>query len=218
MTHPTVFLIEEAKNEWEQELEAHVGQIYLPDGKWKDPVLKAPLAFIEDDVWSDPKEQIVMPDYEVEMARFMDSAYAAGYCMKPSSERTKPAVVSVDSDKKDDTARFMFVLGNLSHLVARGDLFDEDRFFIDRHKVHRNPEKERTICESFGSRPSDAMKRLRERAYNPRATIMDGAQNERKTSDELRSRPIERICYLSIARKVFMARIGYPEYLEQSID
>ena len=82
MTHPTVFLIEEAKNEWEQELEAHVGQIYLPDGKWKDPVLKAPLAFIEDDVWSDPKEQIVMPDYEVEMARFMDSAYAAGYCMK----------------------------------------------------------------------------------------------------------------------------------------
>ena len=189
------------KADWEQELEAHVGQIYLPDGKWKDPVLKTPLAFIDDDVWSDRLNDLVKPTYEQGIARFLDSVANANL---------------EDVLLTSDALRFVFVLDNLDVEHARGDLFNENNGFIDREEIHNNNEEEEFLCDAFGKAPSHVLKRLRTKAHYPRRTALAGYRDAKHLSPEKRSNSIKQMRCYSIARKVFLARIGFPEYLKQS--
>ncbi|SFJ14637.1 hypothetical protein SAMN05216258_1153 [Albimonas pacifica] len=98
------------------------------------------------------------------------------------------------------TSRFDWVVEQLGERAA-GDLFDWNRIFIDREAVARRPEEERTVCDAFGVDLRRAMNRLRARAEAPRGKRLD--------------RPLlARMCWLSLARKVWLARAGHPEFLE----
>lgn len=201
--------IEIKKSEWFRELSAHVGLIYSPDGDWLSPNSASPIACIDDDARCDPKEEIEDPVYEQKFARFIDSAVAAQFC------------------RSSGTGRVNFILQNLSLERARGEMYDENKIFIDREKVCRNPEEERTICDVFGIQGRRALNRLKERAYNPRTTTLQGPSRKRPRSKPNmtpdgslfagRSLLQQRMCYFSIARKVFLARIGLPEFLERHV-
>lgn len=199
-----------AKAKWLDDLKSHKGHIYSPDGEWLAPKKSPPLAYIDSDVWCDSMEEIEVSVYEQRLAQFMDSVVEAKYCGVSGTER------------------FYFVLQNLSLERARGDLFAENEIYINREKVYHRPEDERTICDAFGKLPRRELNRLKKRAYTPRKNILQGPpEKERACSPKSttiqgapvvkRSVPLQRMCYYSIARKVFLARIGYPEFLGRHV-
>lgn len=96
-------------------------------------------------------------------------------------------------------AQFNFVYQQVT-VRAEGELFDHNRLYIDRESVPTRPQEE-PICDAFGRSPRRAMKRLQTRAVVGRNSLLQ---------DKL----LERMCWLSIARKVFLARAGYPEFCE----
>ena len=101
------------------------------------------------------------------------------------------------------SARFNFVHQHVTDR-ATGDLFDWTQRFIDREFTPQNPEDEVTICDTFGIAARRTMMHLKERVDNPRKTL-------------LQRRNLWRICYLSLARKCFLARIGYPEFCTRQV-
>lgn len=193
--------VEQSQTLWKQERTIHKGQIYMPDGSWKDPVFDKPLEFIEDDVWSDRLNDLAKPIYEQRMARFLDSVANAEFD---------------DVLLTSDALRFVFVLDNLDVECARGDLFNESNGFIDREGSQSNFEGIEFLCDAFGEAPSHVLKRLRTKAYNPRRTALAGYRDAKRLSPDKRSNAIKQMRCYSIARKVFLARAGFPEYLKQS--
>lgn len=167
-----------------EELKRNPGCILLPDGRLEKPSLPL-LRVWEGDVWCDPKEDIEEPEYEEGTARFFESIVAARLCRKPG------------------TARFNFVLKHVTDL-AKGDLFDWKRLYIDRETVPRLPEDETTVCDAFGMHPRRAMNRLKESVYITRETTLQGCL-------------LNRMCWLSLARKVFLARAGFPQFSERQV-
>ncbi|MBL4785242.1 MAG: hypothetical protein JKY49_07425 [Cohaesibacteraceae bacterium] len=185
---------------WRSQLEKNKGRIYSQSGEWLSPKIVPPSAFFDDDVWCDAGEEIRNPAYEQNFARFIESVVAAGYCGRSGS------------------AKLDFVLQNLSLERARGDLFDPNKIYIDRESVPRKPEDERTICESFGIAGRRTFNRLKDRVDNPRKTMFVDRPCNGKLRGLTSQRPLlARLCWCSLARKVFLARIGYPEYCERFV-
>lgn len=88
---------------------------------------------------------------------------------------------------------------------ARGDLFDHERLFIDRDRLPRKPETERTICDEFGIQPRRTMNRLIAKA---------GATPPEDCDGVLETRLLQRFMWLCLARKIILARAGFPEFCE----
>ena len=126
-----------------------------------------------------------LPIYEQNLARFMESVVAAGFC------------------GSSGTARFSFAYSHVTDR-AKGDLFDWNSIFIDRDIVPRFGEQNLLFCDYFGEAPERTMNRLKERVDQPRVST-------------LQDRMFFRITVLALARKCFLARIGYPEYCERSL-
>lgn len=180
---------------WKNELNVNRGFIYTPDGNWVEPILPL-LRTWEGDVWCDAKEEIESPSYDQGLARFIESVVAAGFC------------------GLSGTARFNFVLQNVSLDRAKGDHFDWNRVFIDREILKKTAKKVGTrrllhqpfgdICDTFGEAPRRGMNHLKTRVDLPR-------------QNTLQERVLEKICWLSLARKVFLARAGHPEFCERYV-
>ncbi|OXT01980.1 hypothetical protein B7H23_03315 [Notoacmeibacter marinus] len=117
--------------------------------------------------------------------------------------RFMESVVAAGHCGRSGTQRFNFVHQHLTDR-AKGDLFDWTEHFIDREVRSHRPEDEVTICDAFGKAPRRTMNRLKERVETPRETSLQEGM-------------LWRICYLSIARKCFLARIGYPEFCERQV-
>lgn len=88
---------------------------------------------------------------------------------------------------------------------AKGDLFDHERMFIDRETLPRDPETERTICDEFGADPKRTMNRLTAKAKTEQVFCEDEIME-----DGL----LRRFMWLCLARKIILARAGYPEFCE----
>ncbi|CTQ58141.1 hypothetical protein [Roseibium album] len=169
---------------WNKELESNKGRIWTLDEQWLVP--KAPILRVWDgDIYCDPKEEIELPAYEQNLARFIESVVAANYCGSSGSKR------------------FNFAHQHATDR-ATGELFDWSRRFIDRERLPANPEDELTVCDSFGRTPDRAMNHLKQRVETPRDKV-------------LQERNLWRVCYLTIAMKCFLARIGYPEFCERRV-
>ncbi|NDW06485.1 hypothetical protein [Jiella pacifica] len=120
-----------------------------------------------------------------------------------SLARFMETVVAARFCGRSGSARFNFVYQNVTDR-ANGDLFDWTERFIERDALPRNPEDEVSICDRFGFAPRRTMNRLKERIEAPREYL-------------LQERGLWRICYLSLARKCFLARIGYPSFCARQI-
>lgn len=163
-------------------------KVLLPDGSLADIVYSDVAPSYGGDVWCDDFDAIIEPGYDQGLAMFIETVVNAGLC-RPSG-----------------SGRFNFILQNLDLKRAKGDLFDWDRLLIDRHASSRDWRKEKTICDAFSKYPPRDMNRLKEKVSAPR-------ENElcRSKDDYL----LWRVCYLSVARKVFLARAGYAEFSVQ---
>lgn len=149
---------------------------------------RTPLTRIWDgDVWSDPEFELRKPDYERGLALFDRSLVACGF-VQPSGMARFGHVFEHGTDR------------------ATGDLFDYDQIYIDRHAPlpGRLGDKEYSICDEFGIAPMRAMNRLVECLDKERTTL-------------LRESSINRMMWLCLWRKVWLARAGYPEYCERQI-
>lgn len=165
-------------------------KVLLPDGRHVKIRKEHVLPVFEGDVWCDAIEVMETPDYEHGIACFIESVVNAGLC-GPSG-----------------TGRAKYVLRNLHPDHASGDLFDWRRMFIDREFRHHDWRHEKTICDVFSKQPERFMNRLKTRV----SCFRDGDLQE-SAGDQLKWR----MCYLSLARKVFLARAGYPEFCERQI-
>lgn len=169
---------------WETDLQRNIGKVWLPDGSWGE--VKTPsLGIWDGDIWCDPKEAIELPNYEQNIARFIESVVAAKLCGRSGG------------------ARFNFVFQHVTDR-AKGDLFDWNRVYIDREREPRFQEDEVTFCDHFTAEPHHVMKRLRARVNKPRKTLVQ-------------DRNLYRMAIFSLARKCFLARIGYPEFCERQV-
>lgn len=101
------------------------------------------------------------------------------------------------------SARFGFVYSHVTDR-AKGDLFDWNQIYIDREVVPKFPEQEFLFCDFFGEAPRRTMLRLKERVDNPREKL-------------LQDRMFYRMAVMSLARKCFLARIGYTKYCERNV-
>lgn len=111
------------------------------------------------------------------------------------------SVVSARYCRPSGAARFNFVFQNVTDR-STGDLFDWNRVYIDRESLPRLPDVEVTVCDAFGKQPARALNRLKERANLARGYT-------------LQERLRQRMCWLSLARKVWLARAGFPEFCER---
>lgn len=164
------------------------GSVLLPDHRVVAIGAEDIVPTTDEDVWCDDFEQIIEPGYEQCHACILETLVNAGFSL-PSG-----------------TGRFMFVLQNLSQERASGDFFDSNQRFIDRQAEVIDWRKERTFCDAFTLLPRRCMNRLKEKIYQPRQGILDMSEN-----DDL----LLRLCYLSLAIKVFLARAGYPEFCQR---
>lgn len=159
--------------------------VLLPDGRMAKIGPENVAYSTEEDVWCDDFELIIKPEYEQLYACILETIVNAGHCETSGSYR------------------FLFVLQNLSLSRAKGDFFDCNRVFIDRRAEVTDWLKERTFCDAFTALPRRCMNRLKERIGKPRQGILDVSED-----DHL----ILRLCYISLAVRVFLARAGYPEF------
>ncbi|MCR9089468.1 MAG: hypothetical protein NXH97_22340 [Rhodobacteraceae bacterium] len=159
--------------------------VLLPDGESVKIKHQDISARFDGDAWCDEYDVIIEPDYEHNLACFYNTLVNAGHC------------------RTSGTHRFSFVLENVSLKRAAGDLFDWKRVFIDREIPAKNWREEQTICDAFSAYPRRCMNRLKERVEKPRQEVLQQSKD-----DNL----LWRICYLGVARKIFLARAGYPEF------
>ena len=95
------------------------------------------------------------------------------------------------------SAKFNFVFQHITHR-ATGDLFDWNAIFIDRI-ASSNDE----FYEQFGKAPRRTFNRLKSRIDNKRSYLLHGSLTQR-------------MALMDIARKCFLARIGYAEYCSEA--
>ncbi|WP_299867679.1 hypothetical protein [uncultured Roseobacter sp.] len=165
-------------------------KVMLPDDRIVSIERKYIARCYDDDVWCDDFDGIIDPEYDQGIAMFIETVVNAGLC------------------RTSGTARFNFVLQNLNLKRATGDLFDWDCILVDRHASSRDWRKEKTICDAFSKHPRRDMNRLKERIRRPRSNDLCMSKD-----DQL----LWRVCYLSLARKVFLARAGYPDFCQQTV-
>ncbi|MEP2529925.1 hypothetical protein [Roseobacter sp.] len=165
-------------------------KVMLPDDRLVDIQPKSIALSYDGDVWCDDFDSIIEPDYDQSTAMFVETVVNAGLCRTSGS------------------ARFNFILRNLDLKRSTGDLFDWDCILIDRRASSRDWRKEKTICDAFSKYPRRDMNRLKEKIRKPRSNELCMSEN-----DQL----LWRVCYLSLARKVFLARAGYPEFCDQAV-
>lgn len=162
--------------------------VLLPNGERVKIKHRDISASYDGDAWCDEYDVIIEPDYEHNLGCFYNTLVNAGHC------------------RTSGTHRFSFVLENVGLKRATGDLFDWKCVFIDREMPATNWREERMICDAFSAHPRRCMNRLKERIENPREDVLHQSRN-----DNL----LWRICYLSLARKVFLARAGYLKFCER---
>lgn len=88
---------------------------------------------------------------------------------------------------------------------ATGDLFDHELIYIDREALPKNPDDERSICSEFGVDLKRTMNRLTAKAGG-----LDSIEDGSPLDESL----LARFKWLSLARKIILARAGFPEIFE----
>lgn len=164
-------------------------QILLPDGRITAIHSDMVDRQTDEDIHCDAFDLIVRPDYEHGYACFVETLVNAGLCGSSGSQR------------------FYFVPQNLNLKTATGDLFDWNDLFYDRQAQSTDWRKEASFCDAFSAFPNRAMNRLKEKITQPRESILHMSRDDRL---------LWRMCFLSLARKVFLARAGFPEFCAQS--
>ncbi len=175
-----------ATTDW-NEIKANIaaGLIPLPTGDWVAPPLKL-LTKIKEDVWCETAAVLRGSDHERYLAVSITAFVAAGFC------------------GASDESRLDWVLAQPKDHFE-GDAFDWMNMYIDGARILAHEELGfeplDLILDAFTQYPRHDMKRLAHRAKHPRV-------------NRLKDRCLARMCWLTLAVKIQLARAGYPEFCQ----